>query len=207
MFYHFTCFTGFAGMQEYFIKMYTHPEVVHAVTRRANDFFLAFNERFYRQAGDLMECQKISHDLGTQSGLLLSPAMLEEFVFPYMQEQIDLCHAHGYHLCLHSCGAINAILPRLIEMGIDLLHPIQALAQGMNAESLQQFKGLVTFVGGIDAQNLLVHGAPAEIVDEVHRVTAILGPLVLSPSHEAIMPDVPPENIAAIARAVTGNKP
>lgn len=201
MFFHYNCFSGFGGMQEYFIRMYTHPAVVHAVTRRANDYYLRLNRRFFALAGNTMEALMISHDFGTQQDVMMRPEMFEEFVFPYLKEQIDLGHEYGYHVCLHCCGAIRRILPRLLELGIDLLHPIQAAAAGMDAESLAPLKGKVAFVGGIDTQYLLVNGTPAEVEAEVRRVARVLGPLVISPSHEAILPDVPPENVAAMARA------
>jgi uroporphyrinogen decarboxylase len=92
-------------------------------------------------------------------------------------------------------------LPGLIELGVDLLHPIQALATGMDAESLRPYRGRILFVGGIDVQQLLVHGTPQEVAAEVRRVTHLLGPLVISPSHEAILSDVPPANIETMARA------
>jgi uroporphyrinogen decarboxylase len=201
MFFHWNCFSGFGGMQEYFIRMYTHPEVVHAVTRRANDYYLKLNRRFFSRAGNTMEALMISHDFGTQQDVMMSPLMFEEFVFPYLKAQIDLAHDYGYHVCLHCCGAIRRILPRLLEMGIDILHPIQACAEGMDAASLAELKGKVAFVGGIDTQSLLVKGTPAEVEAEVRRVARLLGPLVISPSHEALLPDVPPANVKAMARA------
>ena len=92
-----------------------------------------------------------------------------------------------------------------MEFGIDLLHPIQACAVGMDADSLAELKGKVAFVGGIDTQYLLVKGTPSEVEEEVRRVARVLGPLVISPSHEALLPDVPSENVVAMARAVKEN--
>ncbi len=204
MFFHWNCLWGFGGMQNYFLRMCTHPEVVHAVTRAACDYYLGLNRRFFEEAAGLVEAFKVSHDLGTQLDLLMSPEMLDEFVFPYLQEQIDLGHEFGLKVLLHCCGAIGKIMPRIIEMGFDLLHPIQALAVGMDAESLVEFKGQITFIGGIDTQELLIHGTPDDVRAEVERVTRLLGPLVISPSHEALLPDVPPENVEAMARAVVG---
>lgn len=143
----------------------------------------------------------VSHDLGTQTALVMSPSMLEEFVFPYLKEQFELGHEFGYDILMHCCGAIRPIVSRMIELGMDLLHPVQALASGMDAESLREFKGQVTFVGGIDTQELLRHGTTDDIEQEVRRVASVLGAMVISPSHEALLPDVPPENVAAMARA------
>jgi uroporphyrinogen decarboxylase len=96
---------------------------------------------------------------------------------------------------------VHKLIPRFIEAGIDALHPLQALARDMDAESLaRDFKGKIAFVGGIDTQQLLVHGTPDDIRAEVRRVKRLLGPnLVVSPSHEALLPNVPPENVLAMA--------
>jgi uroporphyrinogen decarboxylase len=201
MFFHDDCFNSFGGMQHYFVKMYTNPDVVHALMRHVNDYYLRLNRRFFEVAGPTLEAYKVSHDFGTQTAVMMSTSMLEEFVFPYLKEQFDLGHEFGHDVFMHCCGAIRPILPRLIELGMDLLHPIQALAAGMDAESLREFKGQVTFVGGIDTQQLLRFATPDEIKREVRRVVRVLGPLVVSPSHEALLSDIPPENVAAMAGA------
>ena len=74
----------------------------------------------------------------------------------------------------------------------------------MEAENLaKHFQGKIAFMGGIDTQQLLVHASPAEVMNEVSRIKQLLGPhLVISPSHEAILPDIPPQNIEAMASAV-----
>jgi uroporphyrinogen decarboxylase len=86
---------------------------------------------------------------------------------------------------------------------VDALHPLQARAAGMDAASLAAAcGGRIAFMGGIDTQQLLVHGSPAEVAEEVRRVRRLLGPsLVVSPSHEAVLPNVPPANLEAMAEA------
>jgi uroporphyrinogen decarboxylase len=85
---------------------------------------------------------------------------------------------------------------------VDVLHPIQAQASGMDAKSLAKYKNDLAFVGGIDAQTFFVNATPQQIRDEVKRVRDILGPnIVISPSHEEILPNVPAANILAMAEA------
>jgi uroporphyrinogen decarboxylase len=81
---------------------------------------------------------------------------------------------------------------------------LQALARGMEAEHLAaEFKGRIAFLGGVDAQQLMTNGTPAEVRAGVRRVYGLLAPhLIVSPSHEAILPNVPMENVAALAEAV-----
>lgn len=120
-----------------------------------------------------------------------------------MRELVELAKSYGYQVVLHSCGSIYKAIPYLIEAGVDALHPLQAKAAGMDAETLARgFKGKIAFMGGVDAQELLVRGRPEEVKEEVRRIKGLLGPfLVVSPSREAILPNVPPENIEAMAEA------
>ena len=122
---------------------------------------------------------------------------------PYTRKLVDQGHAHGYQVMHHCCGAIHKMIDRFIDAGVDALHPLQAKACNMDADTLaRDFKGRIAFVGGIDTQDLLVHGTPEEVKADVRRVKKLLGPnLVVSPSHEALLPNVPPENVLAMAEA------
>ncbi|MDH7601027.1 MAG: uroporphyrinogen decarboxylase family protein [Armatimonadota bacterium] len=193
----------FFGMENYFIKMFTHPEVVDAVTRNVCEFYLEANRRFFELAGSEMDAFFFGNDLGTQLDLIIGPEQIERFVMPYTQKLIDLARSYGYQIMHHCCGSIHKIIDRFIEVGIQALHPLQARAVGMDAESLaSRFKGRIAFIGGIDTQLLLVRGTPEDVKAEVRRVKNLLGPnLVVSPSHEAILPNVPPQNVLAMAEA------
>ncbi len=193
----------FFGMENYFIKMYTNPDVVDAVTRKICEFYLEANERFFALAGDEMDAFFFGNDLGTQLDLMVTPALIERFIMPYTKKLIDQGHAHGYQVMHHCCGAVSKMIPRFIEAGVDALHPLQAKACNMDAETLaSSFRGQIAFVGGIDTQDLLVNAHPCEVKSEVRRVKSLLGPnLVISPSHEALLPNVPPENVVAMAEA------
>ena len=197
------------GMENYFIKMYTHPDVVHAATAHIVDFYLEANRRFFDVAGDRVDGFFFGNDFGTQIDLLISPDSFREFVFPYFKQLTDLGHQYGHQVILHSCGSIYKVIPDLIELGVDALHPLQAKATNMDAERLgSEFGGKLAFVGGIDTQDLLVNGSPDEVEEDVRRVQSALGPhFVVSPSHEALLPNVPPENVLAMARAVGSAAP
>jgi len=194
----------FFGMENYFVKMYTHPEVVHAVTRHVVDFFLEGNRRFFALAGDEVDAYFFGNDFGTQLDLLVSPDAFKEFVAPYFQELTNQGHEYGYQVVLHSCGSIYRVIQEIIAMGVDCLHPLQAKAANMDAERLSaEFRGKIAFMGGVDTQELLMHASADEIRDEVFRLRDLLGPaLIISPSHEAVLPNVPPRNIEAMAKAV-----
>lgn len=193
----------FFGMESYFIKMYTHPEVVHAVTRHVTDFYVEANRRYFALVGDQIDALFFGNDFGTQRDLLISPAVFDEFIVPYIREMIDVGKEHGHQVILHSCGAVTKIIPTLIDLGVNALHPLQAKAADMNAETLAaRFGGKIAFMGGIDTQDLLVNATPDQVKDDVRRVKDLLGPnLIVSPSHEAVLPNVPAENIEAMVEA------
>lgn len=193
----------FFGMDNYFVKLYTDPDVVHAVTRHIVDFYLEANRRFFAAAGERADAFFFGNDFGTQLDLLISPESFREFVFPYFRQLTELGHEFGKQVILHSCGSVYKVIPDLIELGVEALHPLQAKAANMEAERLgAEFRGAVAFVGGIDTQELLVSGSPDDVRADVQRVRRALGPdLVVSPSHEALLPNVPPENVRAMAEA------
>jgi uroporphyrinogen decarboxylase len=202
-----TCFyhnvADLFGMEEYFVKMHTHPELVDAVTDRVCRFYWEANERFFAAAGDLVDGFFFGNDFGTQKGLLCGPRQFERFIMPWFGRFTEQGHRHGYQVVLHSCGSIHDVIGRLIDAGVDCLHPLQARAANMDADTLaRDFKGRIAFLGGIDQQQLLTLGTPAEVRAEVARVKRLLAPnLIVSPSHEAILPNVPPANVAALAEA------
>lgn len=192
----------FFGMENYFIKMYECPEVVEAVTERVVDFYVAANEKFFAGLGDRADYFFFGNDFGTQRDLFISPELFRKFVLPSFKRLVNVAKKYGKTVILHSCGSIYRVIPDLIEAGVDVLHPIQAQAAGMDAHSLAQFKNDLAFLGGIDAQSFFVNATPAQIEEEVKRVRDILGPnIVISPSHEEILPNVPPANVLAMSRA------
>jgi uroporphyrinogen decarboxylase len=195
------------GMENYLVKMYTNPKVIHAVTDRVCQFFYDANELFFRQAKDLSEAFFFGNDFGTQRDLIMSPSMFDQFVMPWFKTFVDQGHRHSKQVIVHSCGSIYRVIPRLIEAGVDCLHPLQAQAKNMDAYTLAcEFEGKIAFLGGVDTQETMPNGSPDKVKEEVRRIRKLLGPhLIISPSHEAILPDVPPENVEALAEAALEN--
>ncbi|MBR6744634.1 MAG: hypothetical protein IKM00_05405 [Clostridia bacterium] len=189
----------FFGMENYFMKMYTDPEVVEALTERVVDFYLAANERIFRRLGNKIDVFFMGNDLGTQRDLLISPECYRRFVKPYQKKLIDQAKSFSLPVMVHSCGAIGRIIPDLLELGIDALHPLQAQASGMDAKSLSQYKGKLLFVGGVDTQQLLPNADPDTVKEAVMRLYENFGDFwIASPSHEGVLPNIPLENILAI---------
>jgi uroporphyrinogen decarboxylase len=120
-----------------------------------------------------------------------------------MEKLCNQAKKYNKKIALHSCGAIGPFIPLMIDSGIDVLHPLQAKATGMEPERLMGEYGKdLIFMGGVDTQELLPFGTAQQVKDEVHRLREIFGPgFIVSPSHEAILPNVPIENMLAMSEA------
>jgi len=197
--------TDFFGMENCFVKMYTHPDVVKAVMKRMTDFYLALNSRFFDKYGHLVDVFFFGNDMGSQLDCMISPDMFREFIFPFYRQIIDMAKGYQKKVALHSCGSVDKIIPDLIEMGVDVLHPIQARAKGMDAEHLQKsYGGDIVFLGGVDTQEILPFGTATDVENEVKRLRGIFGRYyICSPSHEALLENVAPEKLLAMSKAAT----
>ena len=188
------------GMENALVNMMTAPELVHAVDDRIVAFYESAMRVFLEATRGRLHAVLIGDDIGSQRGLMLSPALVAEFVVPGARRLIHLAHSYGVKVIYHSCGSIAEAIPLLIDAGADAIHPIQAKAAGMDAANLKRlYGGKVAFCGGVDTQELLPHGAPEDVAAKVRELRALFPTgLILSPSHEALQADVPPENIRAM---------
>jgi uroporphyrinogen decarboxylase len=188
------------GMETALIKMLVEPEMFRAVIDRITDFYLKANEIFYEATKGKLHAVLIGNDFGCQTGLMLSPDSIREFVLNGTRRLIDQAKSYGLKVIHHSCGSIYDIIPDLIAVGADVVHPIQALAANMEASRLKtSFGDRISFCGGVDAQQLLVNGSPDDVRAKVVELKTIFPTgLIISPSHEAILPDIPPANVEAL---------
>ncbi len=188
------------GMEEALMRMMTEPEMFKAVIDRICDFYLEANEIFYEATKGKLHAVLIGNDLGSQCGLMVDPDSIRQFVLPGTKKLVDQAKKYGLKVIHHSCGSIFDIIPDLIDSGVDVIHPIQALASKMEPQGLKDsFGDKVSFCGGVDAQYLLVNGTPSDIQQKVKELKNIFPTgLIISPSHEAILQDIPPVNIRAL---------
>lgn len=192
------------GMEEALMVMKTEPQRFQAVIDRITDFYLKANAIFLESTRGRLDAVLIGNDFGSQTCLMVRKADLERFVLPGTRKLIAQAKSYGVKVIHHSCGAVSDLIEPLTACGADAIHPIQAKATGMEAAGLKQrFGASASFCGGVDAQWLLVNGTPDQVTAEVTRLRALFPTgLVISPSHEAILPDIPPANIDALFRAV-----
>lgn len=141
----------------------------------------------------------LGSDWGTQLDLIMSPDTWQNMIRPGEQREYDLVHSYGKDVWVHSCGNIEKVIPSLIEMGLDVLNPVQP--EAMDLVKLKKTYGdRLTFWGGISTQRALPFGTPEEVKQEARRVRDLMskrGGYIFAPAQE-IQGDVPAENIMAL---------
>jgi|LSQX01.1.fsa_nt_gb uroporphyrinogen decarboxylase len=187
------------GFYLWFEDLLLRPELLRTMMRRVVDIHLAVGERILPQVAPYVDIVQVSDDMGTQDRLQFSPEIYREIIKPFHREIYNMIHdLTSAKLWLHSCGAISEVLDDLIEIGVDIINPVQVAAKGMEIESLKErFGDRIVFWGGIDTQKLLPQGSPEEVAETVRRTAKILGKgggYVLCGTHN-IQPEVPVENI------------
>jgi len=192
------------GLDQLLVDMAIDPEVANLLLDRFTDFYLGYFDRMLTSARGRIDLLRQADDLGTQSSLLFGPEMFRTFVKPRIARFVDLAHSHGVAFMFHSCGAIRPFIDDLIEIGVDVLDPLQAAAEGMEPEGLKaDFGDRICLHGGIDTQYLLPQASPSEVAAEVRRRVEILGAgggYVLAPCH-VLQLDVPTANVLAMRDA------
>lgn len=196
-----------AGFENFFVACIAEPEVAEALLDAALEIKLKFWQALLAEAGPFVDIVSESEDLGMQDRLLVSPEIFRRMIRPRLQQLFAAIKAAAPNvkILLHSDGAILPILPDLIEIGVDILNPVQVSAEGMGDTAFlkREFGRDLTFWGGIDTQRILAFGTSQDVRDEVHRRIDDLAPgggYVLASVHN-IQADVPPENVIAMWQA------
>ena len=141
----------------------------------------------------------LGSDWGSQRGLLMSPEVWDDMIRPGEQKDYDLIHGYGKDVWVHSCGDVHVLIPRLIEMGLDVLNPVQPECMDI-AELKASFGDRLTFWGGLSTQQTLPFGTPDQVRAEARKVRDRMrtgGGYIFSPA-QSIQGDVPVENILAL---------
>ena len=183
-----------------------YPDFTRVLLTKITECCKTLMGHFLREIGDDIDMIKIGDDLGMQNSLLMSPKMYRDIVKPIHADYISFIKSHTKaKLFFHTDGDVFPLIPDFIEMGVDILNPIQTSAGKMsNLEELKrQFGKDLVFCGAIDTHRILPFGTPNEVRAEVQRIIQVLGQeggYMLSSVH-TILPDVPPENILAMVDA------
>ncbi|MCL5070016.1 MAG: hypothetical protein M1308_03850 [Actinobacteria bacterium] len=187
------------GMQTFFEDLLINQDFAEALMDKLLQLQKQFFDLYLDAVGDYIEVICMGDDLATQNSLLLSPQTFRKMIKPKLSELYShVKKKTKAKIMHHSCGSVFPLIDDLIEIGVDILNPVQPLAKDMNIENLKKKYGKnICFWGGIDEQKLLPFGNLQDITEEVGRLIKIFGRdggYILAPAHN-IQSDVKPENI------------
>lgn len=193
------------GMEPFLMDLYTNPGIVQEICTRVGDYYLGRAKRVIEVAGGSIDIIGSGGDIGTQRGMMLDPEIWRSQIKQHTGKLITTFKKMGYFTFYHSCGSIVPVIDDFIELGLDILEPIQVSAEGMDPSYLaDHFGKRISFHGGIDEQEVLPHGTPGEVYENTISMIDQLGKYngyIAAPCHQA-QNDSPPENIVAVYNAV-----
>lgn len=180
------------------------PELSQKILYRYLDMQLAYWEKMFDTLGDMIDVVQMADDFAGQNDMLISPSSYRKYLKPLHKEMFDFVHSRSRaKIFLHSCGSIRKVIPDLIEIGLDIINPVQVSAAGMDSAELKREYGkdLTFWGGGVDTQRVFDHNhTPEEVREDVRRRINDLMPgggFVFAAVHN-IQINVPPENIMAM---------
>jgi uroporphyrinogen decarboxylase len=189
------------GMEDFLADLVLQPDFACDLMDRIASYLLDRSSRILQAGGGQYTIFEYNDDVASQRGLFVSPDMWRQYISPRVAPFCDLAHQHGAKLRYHCCGSCREIIPDLIEIGVDILNPVQPLADGMDPFELKRLYGdRITFDGGIDIQQLLPNASPTEVRAHTHRMIDLVGReggYILGGSH-SIQTDCPDKNVIAM---------
>ena len=195
------------GLDKFLYNMAVEKDFSKYLLEKIYSYCKTLMGHFLDELGENVDIIKIGDDLGTQESLLISPKMYREFLKPIHADFISFIKSRTKaKVFFHTDGDVFNLIDDFIEIGVDILNPIQTSAGRMSnlAELKSRFGGRIVFCGAVDTQKVLPYGSPAEVRDEVKRVIHALGEggdFMLASVH-TIMNEVPAENVLAMVDAV-----
>lgn len=193
------------GLDNFLCDMLVNPPMAEFLMDKYTDFYLAYYDRMFTVCPGMITVMKISDDIGMQDRLLIRTEEFKTFVKPRIKKLVDMAHSHNVKVMFHSCGSILEFIDDLIEIGVDILDPIQVRAKNMNpADIKQKFGSRICLHGAVDIQWTLPKGSIEDVQTEVQERIDVLGKggkYIIAPCH-ALQQDVPMENIVALYETV-----
>ncbi len=193
------------GYDQILLDCALEPDWVHAFNRKLLEVNVALGEPYFGAIGRNADMVLIGDDLATQSDLYISPEMFRELYKPYFAEYIASIRRHCPDALIahHCCGSSHKLFDDLIEIGVQVINPVQTKAEGMDPGHLAAFKPRLAFHGGGDLQHILPFAESAEVESFVKHLVETLGVgggFVLAACH-SLPDDVKPENVVTMLEA------
>lgn len=191
------------GYDKLFTDFALNPDLAHALLSRISTVINEMYRHYMAAVGRYIQVVVITDDQGTQKSLMVSPRMFRAFIKPYLKSLVEaIKSAADVKVLMHCDGAIVPILPDLIEIGVDIINPVQTVVVGLEDTFAlkEKFGDRITFHGGLDVQQVVPNATPDGLRQEVARRLYDLGRgggYILAPCHN-ISFDVPPANVLAL---------
>ena len=190
------------GLANFLEDLALREEFATELLSRVCDYMIALYDTYLTEVGEYVQVVFTGDDVGMQNRLLISPSMYRQILKPFHNKFWRFIKQKTQaYLFFHSCGSVYPLIPDFIEMGLDILNPIQVSAKDMDTARLKdEFGGKISFWGAIDTQHVLPYGSPEEVEAEVKQRIKDLAPgggYVLCAVHD-IQPDVKPENVISM---------
>ncbi len=190
------------GLEQSLLDPLIDPEFTHNLIGRVSDFLFEHHRRMFESCDGLIDVAQVTDDLGSQTGPLISLESYREFYAPHHKRLIDLCHTFGIKVFHHDDGSCRLFLPLLIEMGVDILNPIQWTCPGMDMTELKkEFGDRICFHGAVENQRILPFGTPEDVRAEVrHCIDSLASDrtgYIIAPCH-TLQANTPVANIIAL---------
>lgn len=194
------------AMDRFYMDMVANKDFVHAILDKTLSLHLRLLDNVLKVCGQYLDVIIQGGDLAGQNTTLMSPDTYREFIKPRQEKAVRFIKERTHaKIFWHSCGAVSSLIDDFIEVGIEILNPVQVRAKGMNAEELKKrYGGRIVFWGGVDSQQVLPSGKVKDVEDEVKHLIKHAAPgggLVVCSVHN-IQADVPEENVLALYDAV-----
>lgn len=185
------------GMENILCDFYENPEAVHRLMDALCDFYAGWIRRAARDYG--VNAIYTTDDIGMQTGPMFSPEIFRVFFKARYKRLIDAAHENGMHFWLHTCGDVRLFMDDFIEIGLDVIHPIQKYTMD-EREVASRFGGRIAFWMGMDVQQILPRGTPDDVRREVRFLIDTFdradGGCMITAGN-GITPDVPVDNLRA----------
>lgn len=190
------------GLEQSLVDTLENPEISEYLIRKVSDFFTEYHTRCFEALKGKMDITQVTDDYGAQNGLLISPRVFDRFYRQPMQRAIDLAKSYDVIVFHHDDGDCRPLLPRLVDMGIQILNPVQWRCGDWNLQELKdQFGKKICFHSAVDNQQTLPFGTPEDVRKEVRHIKQTLGcdgtGLIVGPCHN-LQPNTRIENILAL---------
>ena len=190
------------GLQNFLMALLTAPQFADRLMEQITDIYIESCNSYLDHVGQYIQVFTFWDDVTGQNGWLIRPELYRKMIKPKQKRLVEAIKKKtDAKLFFHCCGAARGLIPDLIELGFDILNPVQVSARGMDTKELKaEFGKDITFWGGIDTQRVLPFGKPQDVADEVKRRIDDLAPgggFVLAAVHN-IQALVPPENVVTM---------